>query len=131
MTTREPRPVMMTNRGARMALAASTAALVLPFVRSRPVRRFLERSMRHCARVPRRPVPHAPWLELRVHCGEPLLLGWFAHEDGDSVRSISRTEVDDERNVHLRMYLHAHEVLAEICCEIGVPFRPSGHRYWW
>jgi hypothetical protein len=122
---------MMTNPGARVARAASAAALVHAFDQGRHGCRFLERSMRHRARVPRRPVPHAPWLEQRVHRGEPLLLGWCAPEDGDSVLLISRTEVDGERIVHLRMYLHAPEVLAEICCEIRVPFRPSRHRYWW
>lgn len=72
-----------------------------------------------------------PRLELRVHRGEALLLGWFAHVDGESVRAISRVEVDGDRIARLRMYLHAPEVLAEICGELAIPFRASGYRYWW
>jgi RNA polymerase sigma-70 factor (ECF subfamily) len=72
-----------------------------------------------------------PRLELRVHRGEALLLGWFAHEDGEAVRAISRAVVEDDRIARLSFYLHAPEVLAEICGELGVPFRSSGYRYWW
>jgi RNA polymerase sigma-70 factor (ECF subfamily) len=72
-----------------------------------------------------------PRLELRVHRGEPLLIGWFAHQDGEAVRAISRATTADDRIARLRTYLHAPEVLAEICAELGVPFRSSGYRYWW
>jgi RNA polymerase sigma-70 factor (ECF subfamily) len=72
-----------------------------------------------------------PRLELRVHRGEALLLGWFAHQDGEAVRAISRAEVADDRIARLSFYLHTPEVLAEICRELGVPFRSSGYRYWW
>jgi RNA polymerase sigma-70 factor (ECF subfamily) len=75
--------------------------------------------------------PQKPRLELRMHRGEALLLGWFLHDDGESVRAISRVELDGDRVARLRMYLHAPEVLAEICAELGVPFRASGYRYWW
>ncbi len=71
-----------------------------------------------------------PRLEARVHRGEVLLLGWFAHEDGDAVRAISRVVLAGDRIAQLRTYLHAPDVLAEICREIGVPFRASGYRYW-
>lgn len=75
--------------------------------------------------------PEPPRLELRVHRGEPLLLGWFAHQDGDAVRAISRVVVEGDRVSQLRTYLHQPEVLAEICKELGVPFRSNGHRHWW
>ena len=73
----------------------------------------------------------APRIELRVHRGEPLLLGYFAHEDGEAVRVISRAVVEDGLIVRLRTSMHAPEVIAEICAELGVPFRSSGYRYWW
>src|SRR5262249_37626575 len=72
-----------------------------------------------------------PRLELRVHRGEPLLLGWFAHRDGEAVRAVSRAVVAGDRIAQLRTYLHAPDVLAEICAELNVPFRASGYRYWW
>jgi RNA polymerase sigma-70 factor (ECF subfamily) len=72
-----------------------------------------------------------PRLELRAHRGEGLLLGWFSHQDGEAVRAISRVTLAGERIAHLRMYLHAPDVLAEVCAELGVPFRSSGYRYWW
>jgi RNA polymerase sigma-70 factor, ECF subfamily len=71
-----------------------------------------------------------PRLEACVHRGEVILLGWFAHEDGEAVRAISRVSVAEDRITHLCTYLHAPEVLAEVCAELDVPFRPSGYRYW-
>ncbi len=76
-------------------------------------------------------LPQAPRLELRVHRGEPLLLGWFAHEEGEAVRAISRAVVEGDRVSHLRTYIHQPEVLAEICGELGIAFRSSGYRHWW
>jgi RNA polymerase sigma-70 factor (ECF subfamily) len=76
-------------------------------------------------------LPTPPRLELRVHRGKVLLLGWFAHDTGEAVRAISRAEVTGDRISHLRTYLHAPELLAELCGELGVPFRASGYRYWW
>jgi RNA polymerase sigma-70 factor (ECF subfamily) len=76
-------------------------------------------------------LPQPPRLEIRIHRGEPLLLGWFAHEDGEAVRAISRVELDGDRITRMRTYLHQPEVLAEICKELDVPFRSSGYRHWW
>ena len=73
----------------------------------------------------------SPRLELRVHRGEVLLLAWFAHDDGEAVRAISRVDVDGERIARLRTYLHSPDVLTAICGELDVPFRVSGYRYWW
>jgi RNA polymerase sigma-70 factor, ECF subfamily len=76
-------------------------------------------------------LPTAPRLEIRAHRGEHLLLAWFAHQDGAAVRAISRVSISDDRIACLRTYLHAPEVLSEVCAELGVPFRASGYRYWW
>jgi RNA polymerase sigma-70 factor (ECF subfamily) len=72
-----------------------------------------------------------PRLELRTHRGEGLLLAWFAHDDGEAVRGISRVSVVGDRIAHMRTYLHQPEVLAELCTELAVPFRSNGYRYWW
>lgn len=71
-----------------------------------------------------------PRLELRVHRGEALLLGWFLHDEGEAVRAISRVTVAGDRVARIATYLHSPEVLAEICAELAVPFRSSGYRYW-
>lgn len=76
-------------------------------------------------------LPQPPRLEARAHRGEILLLGWFAHEEGEAVRAISRATIEGDHVSHLRQYIHQPEVLAEICGELGVPFRPSGYRHWW
>jgi RNA polymerase sigma-70 factor (ECF subfamily) len=72
-----------------------------------------------------------PRLELRIHRGEVLLLAWFAHQDGEAVRAISRVALAGDRIAHLRTYLHAPELLAEVCGELAVPFRANGYRFWW
>ncbi len=72
-----------------------------------------------------------PRLELRIHRGEALLLAWFAHQDGEAVRAISRVALAGDRIAHLRTHLHAPELLAEVCGELAVPFRSNGYRYWW
>jgi RNA polymerase sigma-70 factor (ECF subfamily) len=72
-----------------------------------------------------------PRLELRMHRGEGLLLAWFAHDDGEAVRGISRVSVVGDRIAHMRTYLHQPEVLAELCAELAVPFRSNGCHYWW
>lgn len=75
--------------------------------------------------------PQPPRLEARAHRGEILLLGWMAHDEGEAVRAIARPTLEGDRISHLRQYIHQPEVLAEICGELGVPFRPSGYRHWW
>jgi len=76
-------------------------------------------------------LPRAPRLEPRAHRGEVLLLGWYAHQDGEAVRAISRVELVGDRVARLRTYLHAPQTLEEICRELQLPFRASGYRYWW
>lgn len=71
-----------------------------------------------------------PRLELRVHRGECLLLAWFAHADGEAVRGIVRVAISDNRIAHMRTYLHAPDVLAELCRELEVPYRSNGYRFW-
>lgn len=71
-----------------------------------------------------------PRLELRLHRGEALLLGWFLHDDGEAVRAISRVTVEGDKISRMATYMHTPEVLAEICAELQVPYRSSGYRYW-
>jgi RNA polymerase sigma-70 factor, ECF subfamily len=76
------------------------------------------------------PLPHAQPLG----CGGPgesILLFWYAHEDGDAVRAVARLETDEDRLSRLRNYFFTPDVIAEVCRELGVPFRVNGYRYWW
>jgi RNA polymerase sigma-70 factor (ECF subfamily) len=74
-------------------------------------------------------LPSSPRCEVRVHRGEPLLLLWYAHTDGEAVRAINRVEVDDDRIARLQNYFFTPDFIAEVCGELGVPFRSNGYRW--
>ncbi|RJS23302.1 RNA polymerase sigma factor [Corallococcus sp. H22C18031201] len=66
--------------------------------------------------------------EVRIHRGEPLLLSWYAHDDGDAVRAVTRLVFDEGGLVtHLRNYFYTPEFITEVCRELGVPFRINGY----
>lgn len=67
--------------------------------------------------------------ELRVHRGEPIVIAWYAHADGEFVRAIDRVEVDGDHITRLRNYFFTPDVLAEVCAELGVPFRSNGYLF--
>ncbi len=70
-----------------------------------------------------------PRRELRVHRGESIVLAWYAHDDGEFVRAIDRVEIDGEHVARLRNYFFTPDVIAEVCAELGVPFRSNGYRF--
>ncbi|WP_394835688.1 RNA polymerase sigma factor [Pendulispora rubella] len=74
--------------------------------------------------------PTLPRAELRMHRGEPLLLSWYEHDDGEAVRAITRLELDGDRVAHIRNYFYTPEFIADVCRELGIPFRSNGYRYW-
>jgi RNA polymerase sigma-70 factor (ECF subfamily) len=63
----------------------------------------------------------------RVH-GEPVLLSWYQHRDGEFVRAVTRVDVDAEsgRIARLWNYFFTPEIIAEICSELGLPHRTNG-----
>jgi RNA polymerase sigma-70 factor (ECF subfamily) len=71
-----------------------------------------------------------PRFELRAHRGEQLVLAWWQHTDGEAVRAFSRVEHEGDRITRMRTYFHTPEAITEVCSELGLPFRTSGHRYW-
>jgi RNA polymerase sigma-70 factor (ECF subfamily) len=71
-----------------------------------------------------------PRVELRNHRGEWLVLHWYSHMDGDAVRAITRLELDGDRIAALHNYFYNPELVADVCGELGVPFRSNGHRWW-
>ena len=74
--------------------------------------------------------PTPPRLELAFCTGEPLLLSWYSHADGEAVRAITRLEVSDGRISRLRNYFFTPDFIEEVCRELGVPFRSNGYRWW-
>jgi len=75
-------------------------------------------------------LPDAPRVEARAHRGEWFLLHWYAHRDGEAVRAITRLEPDGDRVARLQNYFFTPDAIADICGELGVPFRPNGYRWW-
>ena len=73
--------------------------------------------------------PTPPRREIRVHRGEPIVLVWYAHADGELVRAIDRVEIDGDLITRLRNYFFTPDVLAEVCGELGVPFRSNGYNF--
>lgn len=74
-------------------------------------------------------LPTPPRREIRIHRGEPIVLAWYAHADGEYVRAIDRVVLDGDRVVHVRNYFFTPDVLAEVCAELGVPFRSNGYNF--
>jgi len=73
-------------------------------------------------------LPEPPRFELRFHRGEPLLLSWYAHHDGEFVRAISLVELssDGDRVARLRNYFYTPEIIVELCGELALPCRING-----
>lgn len=74
-------------------------------------------------------LPQPPRCEVRVHRGEPIVLVWYAHADGEFVRAIDRLVVAGDRVAELRNYFYTPELLVEVCGELGVPCRVNGYRF--
>lgn len=75
-------------------------------------------------------IAKAPRIELREHRGEWILVHFYAHEDGEFVRAITRLEVDGDRVARLSNYFFNPDFIGEVCGELGLPFRSNGHRWW-
>lgn len=73
-------------------------------------------------------LPDLPRGEVREHRGEALLLSWYAHQDGDAVRAITRLDGDGDAVARLRNYFYTPDVIADVCSELGVAFRTNGYR---
>ena len=75
-------------------------------------------------------LPTRPRVEALLHRGEWIVLHWYAHADGEAVRAMTRLEVAGEDGVgHLANYFFTPDAIAEVCAELGVPFRSNGYRW--
>jgi RNA polymerase sigma-70 factor (ECF subfamily) len=73
------------------------------------------------------PVP--PRVEAIAHRGEWFFLHWYRHQDGEAVRAITRIEADGDRVARLQNYFFNPDFIAEVCGELGVPWRSNGYRW--
>lgn len=46
------------------------------------------------------------------------------------MRSVARVVTDGDALAHMRNYFFTPDVIAEVCSELGVPFRSNGYRHW-
>lgn len=81
------------------------------------------------ARFLQRAIHAAPRVEALAHRGEWLLLHWYHHEDGEAVRAVTRVEADGDRVARVHNYFFNPDFIAEVCGELGVPFRSNGYRW--
>jgi RNA polymerase sigma-70 factor (ECF subfamily) len=71
-----------------------------------------------------------PRLEVRAFRDESIVLFWYAHTDGEAVRTVARIDTAEDRIASVCSYFFAPDVIADVCRELGVPFRTNGYRYW-
>ncbi len=71
----------------------------------------------------------APRVEAVAHRGEWVLVHWYQHEDGEAVRAVTRVESDGERVARLHNYFFNPDFIAEVCGELGLPWRSNGYRW--
>jgi len=74
-------------------------------------------------------MPAPPRVEAVVHRGEWFLLHWYRHQDGEAVRAITRIEADADRVARLQNYFFNPDFIAELCGELGLPWRSNGYRW--
>lgn len=75
-------------------------------------------------------LPTAPRAEIHRYRDGFLLVGWFDHDFGPAVRTVFRVEHAGDRILRVRNYFFSPQVLAEVCAELGLPFRVNGYRFW-
>lgn len=74
--------------------------------------------------------PAPPRIEARQHRGEWLFLHFYQHDDGEFVRAVTRVVPQEDRVARLRNYFFTPDFIAEVCGELGLPFRSNGYRWW-
>ena len=69
----------------------------------------------------RHPGPHG------AGAAEPQGLA-VRHADGEAVRSVNRVDTEDGRIARIRHYFFTPDIIAEVCQELGLPYRINGYR---
>ena len=71
-----------------------------------------------------------PRAERLAYRSEPLVVHWYGHDAGPVVRDVVRFETAEGRVARIRDHFFSPDVLADVCGELGLPFRTNGYRYW-
>jgi RNA polymerase sigma-70 factor (ECF subfamily) len=72
----------------------------------------------------------SPRCEVRAYRDTRVLLFWYDHGSGPAVRSLMTVQSEGDRVALVRNYFFSPDVIAEVCTELGVPYRVNGYRYW-
>ncbi len=67
-----------------------------------------------------------PRVELRAHRGEWILVHFYAHEDGEAVRALTRVTATPDGLALVANYFFNPELVAEVCAELALPWRSNG-----
>jgi RNA polymerase sigma-70 factor (ECF subfamily) len=71
-----------------------------------------------------------PRCEVRAYRDAWILVFWYEHDQGPMVRTVMTVETEGDRIALVRNYFFTPDVIAEICAELGLPYRANGYRYW-
>lgn len=71
-----------------------------------------------------------PRAERRDYRSESVVVHWYDDDAGPVVRDVVRFETTEGRVARIRYHFFSPDVLAEVCGELGLPFRTNGYRYW-
>jgi hypothetical protein len=73
-------------------------------------------------------LPRPARAEIPEFRGEPVLVSWYQHRDGEAVRAVTRVEIDPDSGRISRMwnYFFTPEVLVEVSGELELPHRTNG-----
>jgi RNA polymerase sigma-70 factor (ECF subfamily) len=71
-----------------------------------------------------------PRCEVRPYRDGWVLLFWYDHVQGSMVRGVMDVETEGDRIARVRNYFFSPDVIAEVCAELGVPYRVNGYRFW-
>jgi RNA polymerase sigma-70 factor (ECF subfamily) len=71
-----------------------------------------------------------PRCEARAFRDGWILVFWYEHEAGPMVRTVMTVETEGDRIASVRNYFFTPDVIAEVCAELGLPYRVNGYRYW-
>jgi RNA polymerase sigma-70 factor, ECF subfamily len=76
-------------------------------------------------------LPRPPRVDVQPYRGEWVLVHWFAHQDGEAVRSLTRIHADADGTRIARLVHHVFDpdLIAEVCGELALPSRSNGYRW--
>jgi RNA polymerase sigma-70 factor (ECF subfamily) len=71
-----------------------------------------------------------PRCEPRPYRDGWVLLFFYEHDEGPIVRTVMTAQLEGDGVARVRNYFFTPDVIAEVCTELGVPYRVNGYRYW-